>query len=152
MPTLIVAGPGATVADWLGHWKRKAQTLVLQHVHESAFHDLYLDYISDYAGTCLLVAERMVLTRRGQRWDRQFAAEVYQVVDCAGGVCWLAVSTVVHRHCAAGIWASDARAVVCVLAKSSLCGVCDEYIQLCVGACGSTAGVSFSALEGPSGK
>ncbi len=40
---------GATVADWLGHWKLPPQTLVLQTVDQARFHDLYLQYIADYA-------------------------------------------------------------------------------------------------------
>jgi hypothetical protein len=38
------------VADWLGHWGKVPQTLVLQRVDESHFHDIYIDYVKDFAG------------------------------------------------------------------------------------------------------
>ncbi len=41
---------GTTVADWLGHWGKVPQTLVLQRVDESHFHDIYIDYVKDFAG------------------------------------------------------------------------------------------------------
>jgi purine nucleosidase len=40
---------GATVADWLDHWKRPAQTTALRKVDAERFHALYLQYVSDFA-------------------------------------------------------------------------------------------------------
>lgn len=45
---------GATIADWAGHWEREPQTLVLKSVDESAFHRIYLDYLSDFAAVKLV--------------------------------------------------------------------------------------------------
>jgi inosine-uridine nucleoside N-ribohydrolase len=44
---------GVTIADWANHWKKTPQTLVLKKVNSAAFKDLYIDYVSMFAGTVL---------------------------------------------------------------------------------------------------